>query len=61
MLLGRTSTRKSTVAALIVGGIKCVIDNSIEFALGYSKMYRLQTESTITAVIGTLAYGSNVL
>ena len=39
MLLGCTSTSKSTVTALIVQGIKCVIniDNSIEFALGYSR------------------------
>ena len=35
MLFGRMSTCKSTVAALIVRGLKCVIDNSIEFALGY--------------------------
>ena len=35
-ITGRTSTCKSTVAALIVRGLKCVIniiDNSIEFAL----------------------------
>ena len=49
MLLGRTSTSKSTVAALIVRGLKCVInniDNSIEFALGYSRSmdYRLRVQ-----------------
>ena len=45
---------KSTVAALIVRGIKCVI-------IRLQQEYGLQTESTITAVIGTLAYGRNVL
>ena len=34
--IGRMSTCKSTVAALIIRGLKCV-DNSIEFALGYSR------------------------
>ena len=53
LVLGHTSTSKSTVTALIVRGLKWVINYIIE--------YRLQTESTITVVISTLAYGSNVL
>ena len=59
MLLGRMSTSKSTVAALIVRGLKCVINYRICPRLQWE--YQLQTESTITAVIGTLAYGRNVL
>ena len=47
----------STVAALYVQGLKCVIDNSIEFALEY----RLQSKSTIIAVIGTRANDSNAM
>ena len=36
-MLGCTSTSKSTGASLIVRGLKCVINSSIEFAPGDSK------------------------
>ena len=58
-----TLTCKSTVAALIIQGLKCVIDiidNSIEFALGYSRSTDY-SKCTIIAVISTLAIGSNIL
>ena len=62
MLFGYTSTSKSTVTALIVRGLKCIIIiRSIEFALGYSKSADYRVRVPITAVVDTLAYGSNVL
>ena len=61
LLFGRTSKstfiHKNTVTALIIQGLKAIIDNSIELALGYSKS---TVRVPITAVIGT-AFGRNAL
>ena len=54
MLFGRTSTSKSTVAALILRGLSVwLTDNNNEFALGYSKStnYRVRVRLKLYSVL----------